>query len=372
MAIITRRAYLARPKRLVNKRTVLVLITTCTLTLMLLLNPPTISNATLLITKGSDLRLNWSNIPVQLSPIAKRLQNLQKNCSLPVKEYPWRESVVFGGGYGIGSDLHAWGNALWAGIHDGHRVSAPNPWIWSDCQHSLLSCYFPHVEPTECHDQVILGSSILAGPCGKSDEWNDNYTIPEFRAAATEFAFSSLSNHVVEEARKMRHEVFGDKPTPENLITVHVRWGDKVLEGQRKNNPIKRYIEAIEQMVQENSLNHVHILLCTEDPVALHAFQTAAMPKGWIVHVDPFYEKYLPFRKEREVKYNVPSHIAIETEGKAGFWALASLVVSMEANYYVLTTTSNWSRLMNELRKNMVDPSCGGCTKLIDIDPDEC
>jgi hypothetical protein len=44
-----------------------------------------------------------------------------------------------------------------------------------------------------------------------------------------------------------------------------------------------------------------------------------------------------------------------------------SLLVAMEANYFVLTTASNWSRLMNELRKNFVEPRCNNCTLMVDL-----
>lgn len=213
----------------------------------------------------------------------------------------------------------------------------------------------------------------MIGPCGKSQRWNDNYTIPEFRAAATEFVFASLSPIVVKEAQEQRYSLFGESPTPPNLITIHVRWGDNNLEVRRENTPIQKYVEAIETMIKDNNMkDNIHILLCTEDPVALEAFRKATSTKDWTINVDPFYAKYLPYRKDREIKYNLVSHISMETKGAAGRWALASMLVAMEANYFVLTTKSNWSRLMNELRKNVVDPSCHGCTKMMDIDPGEC
>jgi hypothetical protein len=46
---------------------------------------------------------------------------------------------------------------------------------------------------------------------------------------------------------------------------------------------------------------------------------------------------------------------------------LVSLLLAMEAQYYVVTSGSNWSRLIDELRKNVVDASCGGCTDLVDL-----
>jgi hypothetical protein len=64
--------------------------------------------------------------------------------------------------------------------------------------------------------------------------------------------------------------------------------------------------------------------------------------------------------------------ITKELEGKPGLWAMGSLLVAMEANHFVLTTKSNWARLMNELRKNVMNPRCGNCTTLIDLEEGEC
>jgi hypothetical protein len=55
--------------------------------------------------------------------------------------------------------------------------------------------------------------------------------------------------------------------------------------------------------------------------------------------------------------------------GTAGRITLGSLLVAMEANDFVSTTASNWSRLMNELRKSILDSRCGNCTHMIDLRP---
>lgn len=360
-------------RRLRSKRMGALLLLVISLSILLCLSP---SKAPDNQTRHTSLRFDWTNLPL-ISLAAKKLYNLQHDCSLPVKYYEWRVSRVDGSGFGMGSDLHAWGNALREGLNRQHRISTQMPWIWADQEYcgrnATLDCYFRNAQPRcEHNSSLVLHERIWVGPCGKPSHWKDNVTIPEFRAAATEFAFSSLSPVVVQEAQEQHYELFGARPTPSNLITVHVRWGDKVLEGKRRNNPIDAYVNAVGEIVQQHLLKDVHILLCTEDPVALEAFQTAARSKGWTVHIDPFYNKYLPFRENRQVIYNVPSHIAVETKGKTGLWALASLLVAMEAQHYVLTTTSNWSRLMNELRQNVVNIQCGGCTTMIDIEPGEC
>ena len=49
---------------------------------------------------------------------------------------------------------------------------------------------------------------------------------------------------------------------------------------------------------------------------------------------------------------------------------MVALLLALEANYYVLTTQSNWSRLINELRVNRINKLCGDCTHIADILPD--
>ena len=63
--------------------------------------------------------------------------------------------------------------------------------------------------------------------------------------------------------------------------------------------------------------------------------------------------------------------MAQDSNGSYGLESIASLVLAMEAKYYVLTTGSNFSRLINELRTNVVDVKCGNCTKMIDLNPGE-
>ena len=219
-------------------------------------------------------------------------------------------------------------------------------------------------------------SVVQAGSCGSPSAMTnmteiDAYNVSDFRAGATESLFSSVSRIVIQEAERMLQAVFGDKGVPPNLITIHVRWGDKTFEWPRILNPISEFIAAVEKIVEEKKLNSVHILLCTEDPIAEDEFRRAAHP-SWTIYVDNFYTQYLPHRINRTLVFNGPSYITKDLNGKPGLWALGSLLVAMEANYFVMTTKSNWARLMNELRKNVVDPRCGNCTYMIDLQYGEC
>jgi hypothetical protein len=59
--------------------------------------------------------------------------------------------------------------------------------------------------------------------------------------------------------------------------------------------------------------------------------------------------------------------MAQSSDGVIGRTSLVALLIAMEAKYYVLTSGSNWSRLIDELRKGVVDVDCGNCTVMIDL-----
>ncbi len=58
---------------------------------------------------------------------------------------------------------------------------------------------------------------------------------------------------------------------------------------------------------------------------------------------------------------------AEKTGGLIGLNSIVALLLSLESKFYVLTTSSNWSRVINELRLARLDPECGGCTDMIDL-----
>jgi hypothetical protein len=82
--------------------------------------------------------------------------------------------------------------------------------------------------------------------------------------------------------------------------------------------------------------------------------------------VDQYYHEMLDHRIKG---FNGTPKMATALEGRTGTVALGSLLVAMEANEYVLTTGSNWSRMMNELRQTILDPRCNSCTKMVDLHP---
>jgi hypothetical protein len=341
------------------------------------------------------LRFDWTSLK-PLSPLAIAIDRLQSNCRLPPANFWFRNR------FGLGSDLHVYSQALCNALEAGiHRVATVSEWIWVD-QHAcggatttnttasaattgatIMQCYFPSAEPTcpaptHTDNNVIHNVHNLTRGRGRiSNECptlTQQHGIPAVRAASTEFLFTRIAPAVQNEALRQLQFVFqGQDNVPSGLITVHVRWGDKGDEMALV--PIASYVDAVrrillqQQQLQDRTFppDPVCILLATEDPEAVKAFREAA-PVDWTIYVDHYFHEMLPHRRPT---YNGSPIMSKDLHGRPGLVALGSLLVSMEANAFVLTTNSNWSRLMNEIRKNIIDPRCGNCTMMIDLSPGE-
>ena len=320
------------------------------------------------------LRYNWEDMPPH-SELAKRIAVHQRNCSLPLGNFGYRNR------FGLGSDIHVWGQAMCNALARNIRVRSVFPWIWldetecdmNDARLSSMLCYFPKSEILCEQDAgAAKGESIqhwLSNPKknhrinNTCDSILQQYDIPTVRAAALEYLFRSVSPVVIKEAERQLNLVFPDG-VPEKLITVHVRWGDKSRE--MKLVAIDEYIKAVEKILDARAQSSTaSIYLATEDPKAVAAFKAKA-PQDWKIYVDQYYFDMLEFREGEDV-YNQGPKTSKQTKGRAGVVALGSLLVAMEADDFVLTTASNWSRMMNELRKNVLDALCNGCTSMVDL-----
>ena len=321
---------------------------------------------------NKHLRLDWTNVSLT-SPMAKKIEAHMTNCSLPLGIFRMRNRM------GLGSDLHVWSQVLCNAMHENVRVVSLLPWQWRDestCADetvSSLNCYF-HSSEVQCSSDrhvISLNQSLhmISSPYTvRCPSILPNTSTPDqlsdFRASAMEYLFRSMSPAVVHEAERQLNLVF-PQHVPVDLITVQMRWGDKKKE--MKLLPAHDYVKGVQQILQQRQQTNstVSIYLATEDPKAVTAFKEAA-PKEWNVYVDQYYHDMLPYRAADDV-YNQGPYTARQTKGRAGLVALASLLVAMEANDFVLTTASNWSRLMNELRKHVLDARCNNCTRMVDL-----
>lgn len=349
------------------------------------------SNATIQL----KLRLDWTNLPLT-TELSRQMAAHQGDCSLPLG------TLVFRNRFGLGSDLHQWGQALCNGLEKGLRLRTVEKWIWMDqteCGESgdddgdpilpsAMLCYFPHAELVCKNDTNAARqhphfdpTHSLSGANGYVEDLcpsiqngtNSKLRIPVIRRAATEFLMSKLHPRVIQDAERQLNIVFrGHDEVPKDLITVHVRWGDKGAE--MKLVQIEGYIRAVQSILEqrqnkttllEDNPSPVNIFLATEDPEAVSQFQRT-MPGHWNVFVDQAHTELV---QQRIDGYNGSPKLSKALKGRVGLLTLGSLLVAMEADAFVLTTESNWSRVMNEIRQTILDSRCGNCTTMIDLRP---
>ena len=376
------------------------------------------------------LRYDYTNLK-RLSPLAKRYETMQSNCSLKkVGLFNFINKA------GLGSNLHVYSLGLCLALQMRNvRMRTHQHWVYRDVEacgnvstsssslspytESPMQCYFPQAEPI-CpgdidHNDATSTELLFDLHAMFSHLDEKNSTIVDrnscrdiiksrlgehanIRASTTEYLFTRVSNVVQQEAERQLNILFGTTNmtttrvgVPKNLITVHIRWGDKSFE--MKLIAIEEYIKAINEILQQRQIStkrwsltsflfpnskkeigegeinndeDVHIYLSTEDPKAVAEFMKQK-PKHWNVYLDQYYIASLPSRMEVGNVYNAHVKAAEKLQGKTGLIALGSLLVAMEANDFVLTTKSNWSRLMNEIRKNIIHPRCNQCTTMIDL-----
>jgi hypothetical protein len=310
------------------------------------------------------LKRQWRhNSP--LSRYAKLIAAHQSNCTLRVATNQM-DNI-----YGMGSHLMLWSQAMCNSMQAGFRVRTHQPeWLWMDQQYcdlqqaqkSPLLCYFPsseyHCNLDELPAMNVSDPRDMKKRCKLA---RDPTKLVEFRAASTEYLFHRISPLVIKESQRQIGLLFGSQGVPDDIITVHIRWGDKFWEMDLPK--IEEYISAIQTLNQNASTANIY--LATEDPKALDEF-IKAKPIGWKVYHDVTIRELNAFRPK---KGNRASWATRNTKGRAGLVALGSLLVSLEANYFVLTTKSNWSKLMDQIRTNIVDPRCRNCTRMIDLRP---
>ena len=322
------------------------------------------------------LRHDWSIMNTHFaSEWASQIHEHQSNCKLPVATH------FLDNTYGLGSHLILWGQAVCNAMEENYRihsvVNESDWWIWMDQEYcsehkeNPLDCYFPFAEqPKTCDAKNVSATPTVKDPrAHRCFQIQQNMTTKErddYRTGVTEYLFRHISPLVIQEAKRQVGVIFPGGKTPENLIAIHIRWGDKFWEMDLVH--IYEYIDAVNALVNSTpslDTNEVHVYLATEDPKAYEQFMKEK-PSNWKVYADITLQEMNAFRP---LKGNRASHVTRNTKGRAGLVALGSLLVTMEAKYFVLTTRSNWSALINHLRKTILDQACNDCTKAIDLRP---
>lgn len=211
------------------------------------------------------------------SGLALHIKESQNNCNLTAVYYKINN-------WGMGSDLHHFSQALCNALELHQTVFVEGDWVWNDkafCSkyataspgrnNASFSCYFSN-EISPCmptsYRTIDANNSYLNCPSFS----RNRQTRSLFRAASMEYMFAYLNYHVVLDAEKVILDVFGPEGIPEDMITVHVRWGDKIHSWGNTLIAIEAYVDSVEKLVFSKSIEKPVIFLVSEDPAAVKAF----------------------------------------------------------------------------------------------------
>jgi hypothetical protein len=183
---------------------------------------------------------------------------------------------------GLGSDFHTWSQAMCAALERNLTVVLRNdrPWCWAsldliereDLGHHYMdsfATYFadetegkhcPGVPPPDAFHNTRIAPVMASDPrvvtkshfIGRHISFQSKCRSINFdkdskhvlRAAAVEYLFTRVRPEVVLEARKLKARLFPSNPRSNQMITIHVRWGDKVKDSDPV--PIRTYIKFAE------------------------------------------------------------------------------------------------------------------------------
>ena len=291
------------------------------------------------------------------SAAAKTVQANQNDCALSTLIRPLAHC-------GLGCSLHCWSSQVETERRAGRRLVNAGHWLWTDETRGCGGAS-PAGDPFACYFKVAGAPACAAPPPHMYVEKKKNQDDCAGNGAAIEFLFTRGTSAMVqrEVARQIR-AIFGHDGVPDDLITVHIRWGDKWQESKLLKASI--YVDGVKELLRKRGRDAdayaANIYLATEDPKAFEQFERAA-PSSWTV----FRDQTVVDMAARGRRVKAPERAGVVYHGAMGTDSIVSLVIAMEANDYVLTMMSNWSRLMDELRLRIVDQLCGGCTNAIKL-----
>lgn len=162
-----------------------------------------------------------------------------------------------------------------------------------------------------------------------------------WRAQSVAFLLRPNSRTLIE--LNERSEMAYPQKIEEGTISCHIRHGDKHLEYPLLDEAA--YVKALEEVILlDNGKNELkrQVFLLTDDPKAVHRLH---MLKSWNV---------TSANVPRSDKHKIPAERARHF-GKANelLFSLVDLDLALQCDAWVGTMTSNWSRLIDELRSTV-------------------
>ena len=307
-------------------------------------------------------RLRWDDEKLS-SPLARAIAAVQLAERCATRDAP--PLVHRLRGCGMGSDFHTWGDSLCRAFSEGRAlVTLPE---WKYAPPATRAPFGGWFAPPHCPGAFVPSEAQVLTGTEHPDCAPRGHTGAQMRRAATEFLFRQPPPHVRTKACEILTRVFGRGGAPNDLILVQMRWDDKVdTDVPTEAITIRRFVTAVAALVRRHRLREPVVYLETQSPQALRAFYRMARRHAWEVR-----------HALSPMTHKASWDATADARAENSLHALATLLVAVEARYYVLSTGSNWAKLIDDLRHVWRDALCSSaergasnCTDLIDLYPD--
>jgi len=303
---------------------------------------------------------------------------------------------------GMGHDIYDWSGMLCYAHNRKATLVANNDWVWSandwslfpppDCGPRLPKTPVPRGESNKSYEVLAkqnirscalkgfpngLRTYQFASAEGSRDRSEGRKAGVDRRYGAIVFLLRYLPAHVIQTACAAQAALFGGfVPEHKDLITVHMRRGDKCIGVDSGANSTIRhcemhyisaqhFIEQVKAIVERKRIAAPSIFLTTEDRGAIEEFIALAKAQQPHWRVDYYERAVLPSNTAS------PGVEVMKTpeakRGEAALPSLVALVLSLEADSYILTRRSDWSVNIDALRQGRIDHICHGCTDVVDL-----
>lgn len=297
---------------------------------------------------------HWSTIRTQ--EVQNDLRRRQSNCSAPTLS-------IAGHHDGLGSSIHVLSGAL-AMAHNTGFVLDYGSWgsNWtrgSDCDTPGFACLFMPLSSCPVrttHDLVldvnkpgVIGDIQKAVPTHYSRDASTS--SDEFRQWWRAQGSMFIVNPTASTASRVAavRKMLGIGSLPPGTASMHVRRADKITEADP--TPLRFYFDSLHR-----SWVGRRVFLTTDgqevaDELDALLFQSAA---GWTV-IRPTNSTFTPLGGTETFSYDLALR------------SLAMLSAHVEADVFIGTRSSNWCRLIDELRRREKFPAC--CRPYLDVAP---
>ncbi|CAF3370742.1 unnamed protein product [Rotaria sp. Silwood2] len=252
---------------------------------------------------------------------------------------------------GFGSTVHLIAWAFGRAIAD-NRIAVyqtPGNWLYGDCNSSTPDCFFLPI--TNCSIPSKVDGNQVIKINADIGHWSKPIMPTIFRSRTFNWyrvqILFYLMRYKPETLAHVQNAISKQfKPSSIDLhhpyIAVYVRRSDKVKAKEMSQSyTLKQYFDLFNDHARQANISTIYIN--SEDPKVFNEFAEINKEKQG-------YYKLLNLKLQRNVVFGSLTSMTREQRGKIVLEFLTDLFIEANADLHVGTLTSNWCRLVDEMR----------------------